>query len=124
MLDRSLRLEDRCVSVHRRISIQIKKGIHMDTQSPRSKRIINVDEVEKVPSKPISRRTLFKIGGISGMGILATTIVGIGAQAWVPKRVGATRSISFPDIQFDIGNFIAPVQTIAGVPVQFGPIFT
>ena len=31
---------------------------------------------------------------------------------------------SFPDIQFDIGNFIAPVQTVAGVPVHFGPVYT
>jgi hypothetical protein len=81
----------------------------MDTQSPGSGRIINVDEVEKVPTKPISRRTLLKVGSLSGAGVLATTLVALGAQVWTPKRVDAHRSTSFPDIQFDIGKFIAPV---------------
>jgi len=80
----------------------------------------------------VSRRALIKLGLIGG----AATIAGIEALAWVPKRLAqanpaaqplthaGTASTSFPDIQFDIGNFIAPVQTIAGVPVHFGPVFT
>jgi hypothetical protein len=96
----------------------------MDPQSPRSGRSINVDEVEKVPNIPIDRRTLLKVGGLGGVGVLATTLVAIGAQAWTPKRVDATPPPAFPDIQFDVGEFIAPAQTIAGVPVRFGPVFT
>jgi hypothetical protein len=93
----------------------------MDTRSSRPRRIFNVDEFEKLPGKPVSRRTLLKVGGA---GALTTTLASVGSLAWMPKRVAANGSTAFPDIQFDIGNFIGPVQTIAGVPVHFGPVFT
>jgi hypothetical protein len=40
------------------------------------------------------------------------------------NRLAHTAPDTLPDIQFDIGAFIAPAQTISGVPVRFGPVFT
>ena len=80
-----------------------------------------INELVKLPSKPLSRRTLLKVGGI---GAMATTLASIGTVSWMPQRAEAMPFTSFPDIQFDIGNFIAPVYTVAGVPVHFGPVFT
>src|SRR5581483_3020947 len=59
-------------------------------------------------------------------GAAATTLAGIDALAWAPKRLAhaAAASTSFSDIQFDIGNFIAPAQTINGISFRFGPVYT
>jgi hypothetical protein len=89
--------------------------------SPRRGNFFPVEAFEKLPDRPLERRTLLKVGGL---GALATTLASIGSLAWMPKRAAALPFTSFPDIQFDIGNFIAPVQTIAGVPVHFGPVYT
>ena len=41
-----------------------------------------------------------------------------------PARAAAQAPARLPDIQFDIGDFIAPVETIDGVKFRFGPVFT
>lgn len=75
-----------------------------------------------------SRRTLLKAGGALATALATLELVGRGA--WMPTRVRTAAaadvqpSASLPDIQFDIGKFIAPVQTINGVQVQFGPVHT
>ncbi len=75
----------------------------------------------KLPDQPLSRRTLLKVGGA---GVIATTLAGIGSVAWMPKRAAAMPLTSFPDIQFDIGAFVHPAQTIAGVLVDFAVTYT
>lgn len=83
---------------------------------------LSPDELEKLPAKPLSRRTLLKVGGI---GAAATAFASVGSLAWMPKRVArAMPTTSFPDIQFDIGAFVHPAQTIAGVQVDFGVLYT
>ena len=90
------------------------------SRTPRSGKITSADEIVKAPSKPLSRRTVLKVGGTS-----AAALASVGSLAFVPQRAAhATAKTSFPDVQFDIGAFISPVQTVAGVPVQFGPVFT
>ncbi|HEU5378789.1 MAG TPA: hypothetical protein VFV38_25480 [Ktedonobacteraceae bacterium] len=96
-------------------------GCPVDAQPSLFRKTVSADEIEKIPDKPIDRRTLLKVGG---MGAMATTLASVGSLAWMPKRVGAAPSITFPDIQFDIGAFVHPAQTIAGVPVQFGVTYT
>lgn len=106
----------------------------MDTQSRQSGCPINAhnsgstsgpapEDFERLPKKPVSRRSLLKLGLA---GAAATTLASIDALAWVPKRLAhaASASTSFSDIQFDIGNFIAPAQTINGISFRFGPVFT
>ncbi len=89
-------------------------------------------ELVKLASKPLNRRTVLKVGGI---GAMAATVGTVGAAAWTPLRAKAatTRSSSsmaqaasgpLPDIQFDIGAFVHPAQTIAGVLVDFGVLYT
>src|SRR5579875_240813 len=80
------------------------------------------EDFEKLPKKPVSRRSLIKLGLVGA----AATVAGIDALAWLPKRqaLAASTSTSFPDIQFDIGNFIAPAQAINGISFRFGPVYT
>ncbi len=98
----------------------------INTQSSRSqKSTLNVDDIEKVPAKQMDRRTLLKAGSI---GASAAAFAATGAVAWMPKRAGAQQTMAhgtaFPDIQFDLGAFVHPATTIAGVPVDFGVVFT
>lgn len=83
----------------------------------------NVDEIVKISKEPVSRRGLLKLGVMSATAV--TTLAGIDALAWAPKRAAhAAPATSFPDIQFDIGSFVHPAQTINGVQVQFGVVYT
>lgn len=94
----------------------------MDAQSFSTKNAIGPDDFEKLPKKPVSRRSLLKLGLL---GTAASTLAGIDALAFMPKRVAhAASNITFPDIQFDIGNFIAPAQTINNISFRFGPVYT
>jgi hypothetical protein len=95
----------------------------MDTQSSQPRRALSTDELEKLPkSKPLNRRALLKIGGASA---IATTMASVSATAWMPKRANAlVRNTQFPDIQFDIGAFVHPAVTTAGIKVQFGVTYT
>lgn len=72
--------------------------------------------------RPISRRRALQLGA-TGAGAAATLGL-VGALAWQPQRVAQARAAALPDVQFDIGNYIAPAQTIDGVLVRFGPVFT
>jgi hypothetical protein len=79
-------------------------------------------EVVKLPSKPISRRTVLQIGGI---GAIAASLTTVGEVAWTPQRATAgTAASSLPDIQFDIRAFVRPARTVQGVHVSFGVLFT
>ncbi|HEU5228995.1 MAG TPA: hypothetical protein VFU49_14350 [Ktedonobacteraceae bacterium] len=94
----------------------------MQTQSPEPRKVVTVDQIEKVSKIPVSRRDLLKLG-LSASA--ATTLAGIDAVAWAPKRAALAAPAASPsDIQFDIGNFIAPAQTINGIQFRFGPVFT
>src|SRR5579859_702392 len=95
----------------------------MDDQLPQVRNSVGPDDFEMLPKQPVSRRSLLKMGILGGA---ATTLAGIDALAWAPKRIvrAASNVTSFPDIQFDIGNFIAPAQTLNGVLFRFGPVYT
>src|SRR5579885_3206678 len=93
----------------------------MDSQSP-ERIVVHVDEIKKAPKIPVSRRDLLKLG-ISGAA--ATTLASIDALVWAPERDAlAAPAVAPSDIQFDIGNFIAPAQTINGIQFRFGPVYT
>ena len=95
----------------------------MDESNPRTRNTPRPEDFEKLPKKFVSRRDLLKLGLT---GVAATTLAGIDRLAWAPRRLAlaASASTSFPDIQFDIGNFIAPAQTINGILFRFGPVYT
>jgi hypothetical protein len=67
----------------------------------------------------VSRRSVLKAGA---GGLLAAQLAFFEELAWKPQRL-AFAAGPLPNIQFDIGNFIAPAQTINGVLVRFGPVF-
>src|SRR5215471_8851102 len=56
-------------------------------------------------------------------GALSFAAAQVGQLAFTPVRQ-AFAATPPPDIQFDIGNFIAPAQNINGIPFRFGPVFT
>jgi hypothetical protein len=72
--------------------------------------------------RSFTRRDLLRL---SAYGFTASTLGAIGAAAWAPQRANAAPIFAqWPDIQFDISQFIAPALTINGVQVRFGPVFT
>ena len=72
--------------------------------------------------RTVSRRTVLKAAAATGLALSAPAI--LDALAGPTNRLAHTSPNVLPDIQFDIGAFIAPAQTISGVPVRFGPVFT
>jgi hypothetical protein len=67
---------------------------------------------------PVSRRTVLK----AGLGTaLASQLAFFEELVNAPER--RVSAATLPNIQFDIGNFIGPAQTINGVQVRFGPVF-
>ncbi|HLI70369.1 MAG TPA: hypothetical protein VKV19_11485 [Ktedonobacteraceae bacterium] len=94
----------------------------MDDRHLHLRPVVRAEDIVKISKTPVSRRELLRLG-LFGTATAAATLAGIDALVWAPKRV-AMAATSFPDIQFDIGNFINPVETINSVPVHFGPIYT
>src|SRR5437660_2010662 len=89
------------------------------SRTPRSGKIITPDQIVKVPAPTVNRRTLLKVAGTG-----AAALASVSATTWMPDRIAHAMPLAFPDIQFDIGAFVHPAQTIANVPVQFGVTYT
>jgi hypothetical protein len=70
----------------------------------------------------LSRRDV--LAGIGAVGVAGPTLGLLDGVARTPVRVPAQTPATLPDIQFDIGDFLAPVETIEGVRFRFGPVFT
>src|SRR2546429_5238202 len=68
----------------------------------------------------VSRRSVLKVGAA---GLLASQMALLEKLAWMPDRL-ALAAPALPDIQHDVGNFIAPAFSEDGVMVRFGPVFT
>jgi hypothetical protein len=84
---------------------------------------VTPEMLEVVEKRPISRRTVLKLGAL-GLGA-AATFGALEAVGFVPKRQAqAAPPHRLPNIQFDIGKYIAPVQSINGIPFHFGPVYT
>ena len=92
----------------------------MDAPDPRAKNALRADDIIKLPKKPVSRRDLLKLGLL---GTAAATLAGIDAMAWAPMRT-IEAATAFPDIQFDIGNFLGAVQTLNLIQFHFPPVYT
>jgi hypothetical protein len=71
----------------------------------------------------MTRRTALKAAG--GLAAALSTLELVGRGARVPVREPLSlAAATLPDIQFDIGAYVAPAQTINGVPVRLGPVNT
>src|SRR5689334_10584246 len=76
-------------------------------------------------SSPLSRRSLFKVGGAFAGAV--GTLSMLEKLAWIPERVAladTTAATVFPDIQFDIGAFTAPARNFDGVMAALPPVNT
>ena len=69
----------------------------------------------------VSRRTMLKLGAL---GLAASTLGILEAEAWLPTRIAHARPSSLPNIQFDINDYIAPARNIDGTLFRFGPVHT
>jgi len=76
--------------------------------------------LDEVFERSLTRRNLLKVGAA---GALAAQVSLLEQVATAPERM-ALAAGPLPDIQFDIGNFIAPAFTVNGVLVRFGPVYT
>jgi len=70
--------------------------------------------------KGVTRREMLKVGAV---GLAASQVALFESLVQAPERPVLAAG-SFPDIQFDIGAFIAPAQNFNGIPFQFGPVFS
>src|SRR5215471_2688070 len=77
-------------------------------------------QLDALLQRGVSRRTALKMGAA---GMLASQVGMLEQLATMPNRV-AMAAGALPNIQFDIGNFIAPAFTVNGVLVRFGPVYT
>jgi len=68
----------------------------------------------------VSRRSVLKLGA---SGLTMATLGALGST-WVPTRLAHPAPSSLPSIQFDIGDYIGPVEAINGIDFRFGPVFT
>jgi len=75
---------------------------------------------DSVFKQAVSRRSVLKVGAA---GLLASQMALLEKLAWMPDRL-ALAAPALPDIQHDVGNFIAPAFSEDGVMVRFGPVFT
>src|SRR3977135_1832106 len=83
---------------------------------------VSVVSAATASAHAVSRRTVLKAAAATGIALTAPAI--LDALAGPTNRLAHTAPHALPDVQFDIGAFIAPAQTISGVPVRFGPVFT
>ncbi|MGW4526042.1 DUF7405 family protein [Amycolatopsis sp. NPDC004378] len=76
----------------------------------------------EILSRPVDRRTaLRRTGAMAALGTLDL----VSGFARVPVRLAwADTDVAFPDVQFDLGPFMPPAQTMDGVPVGMPPIRT
>ena len=77
-------------------------------------------------SRPVGRRTaLRRTGVVAGAMAALGTLDLVAGFARVPVRIAwAAEDVAFPDVQFDLGPFMPPAQTLDGVPVGMPPIHT
>jgi hypothetical protein len=92
---------------------------------PQHRQPVRPEDILTEPKpRALSRRALLKVGAL---GLASAATLGmVDGLAFLPRRVAMAAPVAsgLPDIQFDIGNFIAPVQTINGLQFHFGPVFT
>lgn len=79
------------------------------------------DQVSAPQPKPVRRRTVLKAGAV---GTTTALLAMMDDVARAPKRLALAATTTLPDIQFDLGAFIAPATTVDGVAVQFPPLYT
>jgi hypothetical protein len=70
----------------------------------------------------VSRRAVLRAAAATGLALSTQGILEMLASPI--QRMAYAAPDTLPDIQFDIGAFIAPARTIDGVTVRFGPVFT
>ena len=84
------------------------------------------DELRSDPAGPVlTRRSALK--NAAALATALGTLELVGRVAHIPERVALAdvgTTATLPDIQFDVGAFIAPAQTINGVLVQLPPVNT
>src|SRR2546428_8054150 len=78
--------------------------------------------LDNPPARTATRRTLLKAGSATGPPLPAPAI--LDARAAPTTRLPPTPPHGLPKTQFNMGAFTPPAETIGGVPVRFGPVFT
>src|SRR5712692_8867110 len=85
-------------------------------------RVKEVVMTEKSIDRTVSRRTVLKAAAATGLALSTQGLVEL--LALPTQRLAIAAPATLPDIQFDIRAFVPPAQTVDGVIVRFGPVFT
>jgi hypothetical protein len=109
---------------------RVLPGIHKSTRHPDliPEAVVVPEPLPIQPStKPrsVSRRSLLTTSAALAGGLASFPL--LERLSSVPQRMALSADAvpNVPsDIQFDIGAFIPPAQTINGIPVRFGPVHT
>lgn len=80
----------------------------------------HTDVGARAPYRP-TRRAVLKV---AGAGLAASALTLVEPLVWLPERVAAAMPDGLPDIQHDIGAYLAPARSIDGVMFRFGPVHT
>jgi hypothetical protein len=82
-------------------------------------------DIQELKAAAVSRRSALKMGAATALFLSQAAV--LERLAITPARA-ATTATTFSDIQFDIGQFLAPASTFndggGNVICQFGPVFT
>lgn len=70
----------------------------------------------------MSRRTLLKVSAGAGLATAGTAAL-VDALVVDPQRLSHAAPSKYPDIQYDIGAYIPPAQSLGGVMFRFGPVY-
>jgi len=85
------------------------------------------DRTDRPKSKgKVSRRSFLAKSGVAVAGVLGTFEL-LERLSVIPTREALAADVAAAapsDVQFDIGAFIPPAQTIDGIQVRFGPVHT
>ena len=77
------------------------------------------------PTLPsLTRRAVLSRAGALTTALATLELVGARARVPVRQPLSAQVAATLPDIQFNIGAYISPVQSIDGISFQFGPVHT
>lgn len=73
-------------------------------------------------NRRVSRRTALK--RLGALGLAASSFGALSSLSGVPDRVVQAAPGGYPNIQFNIGEYIPPARNIDGIPMAMPPVYT
>ena len=78
--------------------------------------------IEGSTNRIVTRRAMLKAAAATGLAVSTQGLLEL--LALPTQRLAIAAPTTLPDIQFDIRAFVPPAETVDGITVRFGPVFT